>query len=114
MARKRNPPKKPPAKTLASRSKTGKPTAADPRLDSLYRQVREVLTAARDRAWQAVNTVMVGAYWEVGRLIVEDEQAGKERAGYGKRVWKDSPSASRRSSARALTSPTSATCGRSS
>ena len=26
------------------------------------------------------------AYWEVGRVIVEDEQAGKERAGYGKRV----------------------------
>jgi predicted nuclease of restriction endonuclease-like (RecB) superfamily len=34
----------------------------------------------------AVNTVMVDAYWEVGRVIVEDEQAGKQRAGYGKRV----------------------------
>ena len=29
---------------------------------------------------------MVEAHWEVGRVIVEDEQAGKERAGYGKRV----------------------------
>jgi hypothetical protein len=29
---------------------------------------------------------MVGAYWEVGRVIVEEEQAGKESAGYGKRV----------------------------
>jgi predicted nuclease of restriction endonuclease-like (RecB) superfamily len=29
---------------------------------------------------------MVDAYWEVGRVIVEDEQAGKQRASYGKRV----------------------------
>ena len=29
---------------------------------------------------------MVDAYWEVGRAIVEDEQAGKQRAEYGKRV----------------------------
>ena len=28
---------------------------------------------------------MVDAYWEVGRVIVEEEQAGKQRAGYGKR-----------------------------
>jgi hypothetical protein len=29
---------------------------------------------------------MVGASWKVGRVIVEGKQAGKERAGYGKRV----------------------------
>ena len=40
----------------------------------------------RSRPWQAINTVMVDAYWEVGRAIVEDEQAGKPRASYGKRV----------------------------
>ena len=61
-------------------------TSAELRLDKVYHQVREILAAARDRAWQAVNTVMVDAYWEVGRVIVEDEQAGKGRAGYGKRV----------------------------
>ena len=58
----------------------------EPRLDTLYHQVREILAAARDRAWQAVNTAMVGAYWEVGRVIVEEELAGKDRADYGKRV----------------------------
>jgi predicted nuclease of restriction endonuclease-like (RecB) superfamily len=26
---------------------------------------------------------MVGAYWHIGRLIVEEEQAGRSRAGYG-------------------------------
>jgi predicted nuclease of restriction endonuclease-like (RecB) superfamily len=86
MAKKRNPPKKPPAKPPASRSESAERKAADRRLDALHRQVREILAAARERAWQAVNTVMVDAYWEVGRAIVEDEQAGKQRASYGKRV----------------------------
>ena len=86
MAKKRNPPKKPPNKPPASRSPAAEQNAADRRLDALHRQVREILAAARERAWQAVNTVMVDAYWEVGRVIVEDEQAGKQRASYGKRV----------------------------
>src|SRR4051794_1040363 len=86
MAKKRNPPKKPPAKPPAPQPKGKGRKATEHHLDVLYGQIREILAAARDRAWQAVNTVMVGAHWEVGRVIVEDEQAGKERAGYGKRV----------------------------
>ena len=69
-----------------SRSETAERTAADRRLGALHRQVREILAAARERAWQAVNTVRVDAYWEVGRAIVEDEQAGRQKADYGKRV----------------------------
>ena len=65
----------------------GRPTRGDAsRLDAIYQQVRAVLASARDRAWQAVNTTMVEAYWEVGRIIVEEEQAGKGRADYGRRV----------------------------
>ena len=52
----------------------------------LYGGIREVLLASRQRARQAVNTAMVQAYWEIGRLIVEGEQGGKERAAYGQRV----------------------------
>jgi len=33
---------------------------------------------------QAVNTEMVAAYWRIGCEIVEREQVGVERAGYGK------------------------------
>ena len=86
MAKKRNPPKKPPNQPLAGRPETGKQPTIDSRLDTLYLQVREILATARNRAWRAVNTVMVESYWEVGRAIVEEEQAGKERADYGKRV----------------------------
>ncbi len=57
-----------------------------PPLDDAYDRIRAVLTEARRRAWQAVNAAMVAAYWEVGRIIVEVEQGGQERADYGKRV----------------------------
>jgi hypothetical protein len=86
MAKKRSPPKKPWNKAPAGRPKAGPRPTASARLDSVYHQVREILAAARERAWQAVNTVMVDAYWEVGRVIVEEEQAGKGRADYGKRI----------------------------
>lgn len=54
--------------------------------DGLYQRVREILAEARSRAWQGVNAVMVRAYWEVGREIVEEELKGKERAEYGARA----------------------------
>ena len=38
---------------------------------------------------QTVNTTMVQAYWQIGRLIVENEQGGSARAEYGKRVLPD-------------------------
>src|SRR5262249_40045431 len=86
MAKKLNPPKKPAITAPAVRSESAERKAAERRLDALHRQVREILAAARERAWQSVNTAMVDAYWGVGRAIVEDEQAGKQRASYGKRV----------------------------
>lgn len=52
----------------------------------LYGGIRDVLLASRQRARQAINEAMVLAYWEIGRLIVEDEQAGAARAAYGKGV----------------------------
>ncbi len=48
-----------------------------------YQSVTDVLQAARSNAYRAVNRVMVEAYWTVGRMIVEEEQQGMERAEYG-------------------------------
>ncbi len=53
---------------------------------ALYRQVCEILEAARGRAARSVNSEMVRAYWQIGHAIVEGEQAGKERADYGTRL----------------------------
>lgn len=48
-----------------------------------YHTVAEILRAARTNAYRAVNFAMVEAYWNVGRMIVEEEQRGEARAGYG-------------------------------
>ena len=50
----------------------------------VYEQVKAILQDARAQAYRAINTAMVTAYWEIGRVIVEEEQEGRERAEYGK------------------------------
>ncbi|MBK7001649.1 MAG: DUF1016 family protein [Rhodoferax sp.] len=52
----------------------------------LYQGIRDLLLAARTQVRQTVNAAMVQTYWQIGRLIVEDEQGGEQRAEYGKRV----------------------------
>jgi predicted nuclease of restriction endonuclease-like (RecB) superfamily len=56
---------------------------------ALYQGIRDILLAARIQVRQTVNTTMVQTYWQVGRLIVEDEQGGEKRAEYGKKVLSD-------------------------
>ncbi len=48
--------------------------------------VSELLESARHAAARAINSVMTATYWEIGRPIVEFEQAGKARAAYGTRL----------------------------
>lgn len=57
--------------------------------NQLYSKVAELIELARQKVASVVNLTMVHTYFEVGRMIVEDEQQGKERAEYGKAVLKD-------------------------
>lgn len=57
--------------------------------ENLYLNIREILEQARTSAYRAVNFAMVSAYWNIGRLIVEDEQKGSRRAEYGKAVLEE-------------------------
>lgn len=52
--------------------------------DGLYSAIASIIDQARGQVKQAVNQQMVQAYWHIGRLIVEQEQQGQERAEYGK------------------------------
>ncbi len=54
-----------------------------------YSDIRQILQSARNQAYAAVNTAMVEAYWSIGKRIVEEEQHGKERAGYGQELIKN-------------------------
>ncbi|WP_422135348.1 PDDEXK nuclease domain-containing protein [Endozoicomonas sp. ALD040] len=56
--------------------------------DKLLNNIRKLLTQGRQRVVTVVNAAMVQTYWEIGRLIVEDEQQGETRAAYGKKVLK--------------------------
>jgi len=55
----------------------------------LYQGIRDILLSARTQVRQTVNTAMVQTYWQIGRLIIEDEQGGERRAEYGKAVLQE-------------------------
>ncbi|MBL7975985.1 MAG: hypothetical protein JNJ85_13805, partial [Candidatus Kapabacteria bacterium] len=59
-----------------------KPTAHQ----SLYQKIHELLLDSKQNIVRSVNSTMVYTYYEIGRMIVEDEQQGKHRAEYGKQV----------------------------
>lgn len=54
--------------------------------ESFYNRIKEILTTARNRVYRAANFEMVQAFWQIGNAIVEEEQKGKARAEYGKRL----------------------------
>ncbi len=52
-------------------------------------EIRAILQTARNTAMQAVNSAMVEAYWNIGKRLVEEQQAGSERANYGTALLKE-------------------------
>lgn len=55
---------------------------------NFYSQVVDLLQSARSKVIRTVNQTMVLTYFEIGRMLIEEEQGGKERAEYGKQVIK--------------------------
>jgi predicted nuclease of restriction endonuclease-like (RecB) superfamily len=66
-------------------TKPQKPTSVAP----LIAEVRTLIQSARHAAASAVNTLQVLTNFEIGRRIVEHEQKGKKRAGYGAELLKE-------------------------
>lgn len=54
--------------------------------NGLYDRIREILESARTNVARTVNTTQVVANWLIGREIVEEEQKGDVRAGYGENL----------------------------
>jgi predicted nuclease of restriction endonuclease-like (RecB) superfamily len=52
-------------------------------------EIKQILAAARQNAYTAVNAAMVEAYWQIGKRIVLQEQQGEKRAAYGEQVLKE-------------------------
>lgn len=51
--------------------------------------INETLCRNTQQANVAVNIAMVYSYYEVGRMIIEEEQNGEQRAEYGKAILKE-------------------------
>src|SRR5690606_14978003 len=67
-------------------TKTVKSTALPAGYARIHGGIVELLDAARHAAARSVNALMTASYWEIGRRIVEAEQQGKRRAGYGEQL----------------------------
>ena len=75
-------------KPVAKRTGTSLETRESGDYAKVLAGVTELLEGARRASARVVNSLMTATYWEIGRRIVEHEQAGQKRAGYGEEVVK--------------------------
>jgi len=52
-------------------------------VEVVFQEISGILEKARSKVYRAVNIAMVQSYWEIGRVIADDEYDGRERAEYG-------------------------------
>lgn len=52
---------------------------------SVITDIKNIISAGQREAYGAASKAMVLTYWNIGKRIVEQDQAGKEHAEYGKR-----------------------------
>lgn len=63
--------------------------ASNPLNMKFHKQIVDLLQSARSNVVHTVNQTMVLTYFEIGRMVVEEEQGGKDRAEYGKQLLKE-------------------------
>ena len=66
---------------MTKRTAPAKPKQGD--YAAVHADIVALLEAGRRAAARSLNAVMTASYWAIGRRIVECEQGGQERAGYG-------------------------------
>lgn len=57
-------------------------------IEVLFIEVKQIIEQARETVYKTANFAMVQAYWNIGKIIIEEEQNGKKRAEYGKQLVK--------------------------
>ena len=74
---------------MAGKAVKAKSPAPDEPILPLVQEIRDLVQGARRAAAQNVNTLQVITNFEIGRRIVEYEQKGSRRAGYGAHLLED-------------------------
>lgn len=57
--------------------------------NKVFLNIKNLLESAKSKIATSINTQMVKTYFEVGKIIVENEQDGKNKAKYGKETLKN-------------------------
>ena len=70
-------------------SKAKHPSVLLAPVTELAGRITGIIETARKRVQSVIDHEMVRAYWDIGREIVEDEQKGERRAGYGEYLLKN-------------------------
>lgn len=60
-----------------------------PQEDFLFISIKEIIIQSREKVFRVANSTLLLTYWQIGKLIIEEEQNGKERAEYGKYTLKN-------------------------
>jgi predicted nuclease of restriction endonuclease-like (RecB) superfamily len=57
--------------------------------NQLFDSIKEIVQKSRERIFRTINKTLLETYWQIGRIIVEEEQQGKSKAEYGKETLKN-------------------------
>lgn len=55
----------------------------------IYQSIKEIITLSRQRVYRMANSALLETYWQIGKIIIEDEQNGQSKAEYGKATLKN-------------------------
>ncbi len=57
--------------------------------NNIYQTVKEIILFSRQRVYRMANSALLETYWQIGKIIVEDEQNGRHKAEYGNATLKN-------------------------
>lgn len=55
-------------------------------VNTLFRSVKELIDESRGQIVRNVNTIMIQTYYHIGRMIVQEQQKGNDRAEYAEEI----------------------------
>ncbi len=61
----------------------------EPQKVRVYESIKELIIHSRQRVYRMANSALLETYWQIGKIIVEDEQDGNAKAEYGKQTLKN-------------------------
>ena len=56
--------------------------------DTIFQSIKEIILLSRQKVYRMANSTLLESYWQIGRIIVEQEQKGSFKAVYGKAILK--------------------------